>query len=235
MTSEGYIKPDDEYIKDMFFRKPGLPILMVRMPDGKNVPYWNTFYQEVIYRCPEPSDLVERLELQYSTAVNICKRIRSVLDKGGRPVDIDMTGYEKYKDSVTDLLESDRHYLGQMDLNIKSPLVWEHYRNTLKTLSEYGAKIVRLDAFAYAPKTPGLKNFLNEPDTWDVLDRVKKIADEYGLTLLPEIHASYSEGIYAKVAGKGYMTYDFFLPGLIIHSIENNTCKEASVYNVQSV
>ena len=230
MTSEGYIKPDDEYIKDMFFRKPGLPILMVRMPDGKNVPYWNTFYQEVIYRCPEPSDLVERLELQYSTAVNICKRIRSVLDKGGRPVDIDMTGYEKYKDSVTDLLESDRHYLGQMDLNIKSPLVWEHYRNTLKTLSEYGAKIVRLDAFAYAPKTPGLKNFLNEPDTWDVLDRVKKIADEYGLTLLPEIHASYSEGIYAKVAGKGYMTYDFFLPGLIIHSIENNTCKELAAW-----
>ena len=45
MTPEGYIKPDDKYIKDMFFRKPGLPILMVRMPDGRDVPYWNTFYQ----------------------------------------------------------------------------------------------------------------------------------------------------------------------------------------------
>ena len=34
MTEEGYIQPDEEKIKDMFFRKPGLPILMVRMPDG---------------------------------------------------------------------------------------------------------------------------------------------------------------------------------------------------------
>ena len=29
------------------FRKPGLPILMVEFPDGRRVPYWNTFYQEV--------------------------------------------------------------------------------------------------------------------------------------------------------------------------------------------
>ena len=30
MTAAGYIQPDEIYIKDMFFRKPGLPILMVR-------------------------------------------------------------------------------------------------------------------------------------------------------------------------------------------------------------
>ena len=38
-----------------------------------------------------------------------------------------------------------------MDLNIKSDLVWEFYDNALKQLSDYGASIVRLDAFAYAP------------------------------------------------------------------------------------
>ncbi|MBP5298562.1 MAG: glycosidase, partial [Lachnospiraceae bacterium] len=155
MTPEGYIKPDDKYIKDMFFRKPGLPILMVKMPDGKKVPYWNTFYQEV-KETPEG---------------------------------------EKY--------------LGQMDLNIKSPLVWDFYDDTLKKISEYGASIVRLDAFAYAPKEPGLKNFLNEPGTWDLLSKVRALADKYGLTLLPEIHASYSEKIYETIADKGYMTYDF--------------------------
>ena len=32
MTEEGYIQPDETYIKDMFFRKPGLPILMVQFP-----------------------------------------------------------------------------------------------------------------------------------------------------------------------------------------------------------
>ncbi len=223
MTSEGYIQPREEYIKDMFFRKPGLPILMVRMPDGKDVPYWNTFYQEVQYKRPDAQDLMDRMDIQYLAATRLSERICKELDEGKKPSELNFEGYEKYKDKVVDLLESGRRYLGQMDLNIKSDLVWEHYRNTLKSLSGYGARIVRLDAFAYAPKEPGKKNFLNEPDTWDVLEKVKKLADEFGVSLLPEIHASYSEKIYETVAGKGYMTYDFFLPGLLIYAIENRS------------
>ena len=221
MTEEGYIQPRDEYIKDMFFRKPGLPILMVRMPDGKDVPYWNTFYQEVQYKRPDAQDLMQKMDIQYLAADRLAKRICEGLDEGKKPAEIDFTGYEKYKDAAIDFLESGRRYLGQMDLNIKSDLVWEHYRNTLKALSGYGARIVRLDAFAYAPKEPGKKNFLNEPDTWDVLEKVKKLADEFGVSLLPEIHASYKEKIYETVADKGYMTYDFFLPGLLIYAIEH--------------
>jgi sucrose phosphorylase len=121
------------------------------------------------------------------------------------------------------MLESGRRYLGQMDLNIESPLVWDFYDETLRTLSAYGARIVRLDAFAYAPKTPGKKNFLNEPDTWDLLERVRALADKYGLTLLPEIHESYNEKTYEKIAARGYITYDFFLPGLIIDALERHT------------
>ena len=137
MTEEGYIQPDESCLKQMFFRKPGLPILMVEFPDGKKVPYWNTFYQEV----------------------------------------------------------HGRQYLGQMDVNIQSPKVWEYYREVLKTLAGYGAKIVRLDAFAYAPKKPGERNFLNQPDTWELLNKIKQIAEPYGMELLPEIHESYSEKI----------------------------------------
>ena len=70
MTPEGYIQPEPQYIEKMFFRKPGLPILMVQFPDGREVPYWNTFYQKV-------------------------------WEEDGK-----------------------RKYLGQMDLNIRSPLVW---------------------------------------------------------------------------------------------------------------
>jgi sucrose phosphorylase len=221
MTEEGYIQPDEKYIKDMFFRKPGLPILMVRMPDGSDVPYWNTFYQEVQYKRPDAQDLMDKMDIQYLAASRLSERICEGLDAGRKPSEIDFTGYEKYKDAAIELLESGRRYLGQMDLNIKSELVWEHYRNTLKSLSGYGARIVRLDAFAYAPKEPGKKNFLNEPDTWDVLERVKSLADEFEVSLLPEIHASYSEKIYETVASKGYMTYDFFLPGLLIYAIEN--------------
>ena len=223
MTDEGYIQPDQKYIKDMFFRKPGLPILMVRMPDGKDVPYWNTFYQEVQYKRPDAQDLMEKMDIQYLTAQRLAEKVCEGLDEGKKPAEIDYTGFEKYKDAVVDYLESGRRYLGQMDLNIKSDLVWEHYRNTLKSLSGYGASIVRLDAFAYAPKEPGKKNFLNEPDTWDVLEKVKKLADEFKVSLLPEIHASYSEKIYEVVANKGYMTYDFFLPGLLIYAIESKS------------
>ncbi len=226
MTEDGYIQPREEYIKDMFFRKPGLPILMVRMPDGKDVPYWNTFYQEVQYKRPDAQDLMDEMDIQYLSAERLSKLVCDELDAGKKPSEIEFGRFEKYKDKVIDILESGRRYLGQMDLNIKSDLVWEHYRNTLKALSGYGARIVRLDAFAYAPKEPGKKNFLNEPDTWDVLEKVKELADEFSVSLLPEIHASYSEKIYETVASKGYMTYDFFLPGLLIYAIDS---KDGSV------
>lgn len=163
MTEEGYIQPEKKYLEKMFFRKPGLPILMVKFPDGKKVPYWNTFYQEEHY-----------------------------------PL-----------------------YLGQMDLNLKSAKVWEFYKDTLKKIASYGAEIVRLDAFAYAPKEPGEKNFLNEPGTWELLSKIQELASPHNLTLLPEIHAAYEEQIYKKLSDKGYMTYDFFLPGLVIDAIEN--------------
>lgn len=223
MTEEGYIQPYPHLIKDMFFRKPGLPILNVRMPDGTEVPYWNTFYQEVKYREVSTQELMKAIKVQYATAEKIASIVNMALAEGIKPKQIDFGRFEDYADAVINLLESKREYLGQMDLNIKSPLVWEFYDNTLKKLKEYGASIVRLDAFAYAPKEPGQKNFLNDPGTWELLSRVRELADKYGLTLLPEIHSKYEEKIHEKLAQEGYMTYDFFLPGLIIDAFERNT------------
>ena len=216
MTEGGYIQPDQKYIKDMFFRKAGLPILMVRFPDGRDVPYWNTFYQEVIYNPIDPLALVKQHNLQYQTAVEISKIVNKALKEKKKPEDIDFGQWEEYAPIVREYLQANRSYLGQMDLNIKSPLVWDYYRQTLKKLSDYGVAIVRLDAFAYAPKEPGERNFLNDPGTWDLLQKIDDIASEYGLTLLPEIHASYGEKTYKLLADKGYMVYDFFLPGLLI-------------------
>lgn len=221
MTEEGYIQPDPELIENMFFRKPGLPILMVRMPDGKNIPYWNTFYQEVCYEPINEQDLMGAMEIQYGVAEVLAEMVNKALKAGKKPSEIKFGSFERYQEKIIELLESRKKYLGQMDLNIKSPLVWEHYDNTLRTLAGYGAKIVRLDAFAYAPKGPGKKNFLNDPETWELLERVQGLADKYELNLLPEIHASYREGIYKVLAEKGYMTYDFFLPGLIIQALES--------------
>ena len=203
---------------------------MVRFPDGKEVPYWNTFYQEVRYPTLDAVDIRNITGVQYSIADELANLLNKGLCEGKSPANI-LNETNIYTDKLSDnqkkelceRLESERKYLGQMDLNIKSPLVWEFYDNTLKTLANYGAKIVRLDAFAYAPKGVGEKNFLNEPATWDVLTKVRELADKYNVRLLPEIHASYEEKIYEKIANKGYMTYDFFLPGLIIDAFEQQS------------
>ncbi len=224
MTAEGYIQPDPEYIQDMFFRKPGLPILMVRFPDGREVPYWNTFYQDVHYDAPDTQDLMRALHLQYTQAQILSECIQTSLASGMRPESIDYPPFLSNDQQAETIrfLEGRRKYLGQMDVNIASPLVWDYYDQVLATLARYGASIVRLDAFGYASKLPGRRNFMNEPETWDVLERVRTMADRHGVTLLPEIHAAYAEGSYAQVTEKGYMTYDFFLPGLVIDAIENH-------------
>ncbi|MGB4661381.1 MAG: glycosidase [Mobilitalea sp.] len=223
MTEEGYIQPEEELIRNMFFRKPGLPILKVRMPDGKEVPYWNTFYQEVRYKNVDVQEIMEAVKLQYTTAERVADLVNHALSEGKKPVEIEFGDLKKYQKEVVNLLESNRRYLGQMDLNIKSPLVWLYYEETIKKLAGYGAHIVRLDAFAYAPKEPGERNFLNEPGTWELLERIREIADRYDVTLLPEIHSEYREKIHEKIAEKGYMTYDFYLPGLIIDAFERKT------------
>lgn len=177
LDENGVLVPRQEYIKDMFFRKPGLPVLVVEFADGTKRPYWNTFYQQV---------------------------------------DVDENGK--------------KHYLGQMDLNIKSPQVLDFYQQTLATLAGYGAKIVRLDAFAYAPKEVGAKNFLNDPGTWDFLQQITSMAQPYGVALLPEIHASYEEGTYKIIAQKGYMVYDFFLPGLVLDAFEQKSGEKLAAW-----
>jgi sucrose phosphorylase len=48
MSPEGYVIPKDEYLQKLFMRKPGLPILKVRFPDGSERPYWNTFINKSI-------------------------------------------------------------------------------------------------------------------------------------------------------------------------------------------
>ena len=223
MTEEGYIQPEESCLKQMFFRKPGLPILMVEFPDGKKVPYWNTFYQEIRYDLIDELDLMSEMKIQYGIASVLKKEINDTLKERNSFQDMDLGRYEIYREQIIELLDKRKKYLGQMDLNIKSALVWDYYEQTLKSLAGYGARIVRLDAFAYAPKEPGEKNFLNDPGTWNLLSKVQKLADKYHLQLLPEIHASYEEKTYELLSRKGYLVYDFFLPGLIIDAFEQKS------------
>ncbi len=116
-----------------------------------------------------------------------------------------------------------REYLGQMDLNARSELVWEFYDETLGKLRDHGAKIIRLDAFAYLHKEPGRANFFNRPGTWNYLERLRGIARKYDLIIFPEVHAEYGSGMHEDVAGQGFPIYDFFFPGLVIDALDRGT------------
>ena len=112
-----------------------------------------------------------------------------------------------------------------MDFNAKSQLVWDFYEETLAKVKIFGCSILRLDAFAYLHKEIGQSNFFNKPGTWEYLERIKQIADKNNLTLLPEIHAEYGLNLHDEVANEGYQIYDFFLPGLMIHTLETGNNK----------
>ena len=224
MNEDGIIIPKETFLNKLFMRKSGLPILKIPFPDGTEKPYWNTFYQQITYNKIETQDLYRIKGLSQQKAFSITKKINSAIENHQELAKVDFEDCSRFKNEILQIVNQNRTYLGQMDVNGNSPLVWDFYEETLKKLSDFGCKILRLDAFAYLHKEIGQSNFFNTPGTWEYLERIKKIALKNGLTLLPEIHAEYGLHLHDKVADKGYYIYDFFLPGLTIHTIETSNC-----------
>jgi sucrose phosphorylase len=220
---DGYVIPRGEHLDKLFMRKPGLPILKVRFPDGTDRPYWNTFYQEITYQQLAPSDLKEQEGIRDEHVEALVRIFNEELEVSSDLDEVDLGALSHYKDKLLAAVERKRKYLGQMDLNAQSEKVWEFYDATLKKLSDYGAKLVRLDAFAYLHKEPGQTNFFNKPGTWEYLERLRQIAGKYDLILLPEIHSQYGYGLHEEVASEGFPIYDFFLPGLVIDALDRGT------------
>lgn len=220
MGDDCYVVPDKEHLDKLFMRKPGLPILILRFPDGSLKAYWNTFYQKIEFDEITAQDFEHIEGLNQRLASDIAHHIKVVIKSGRRLESIDLEDIEPYKDEIIKAAHLKREYLGQMDLNAGSELVWDFYDETLRKLSEYGAKIIRLDAFAYLHKEPGQANFFNRPGTWDYLQRLRGFAQKYELIIFPEIHAEYGAGIHEEIAQQGYPIYDFFLPGLLVHALD---------------
>ncbi|NOQ89372.1 MAG: glycosidase, partial [Gammaproteobacteria bacterium] len=174
MDDQGVIVPDKEHLDKLFMRKSGLPILKLRFPDGTIKPYWNTFYQKVDFNEITAQDLrcIRRIDQQLAS--DIANRIKVVIKNQRRlksinfeDIDhcieccfdpeetghcIDSEDIPHCKNCVIGAVYRKHQFLGQMDLNARSELVWDFYDETLRKLSEYGAKIIRLDAFAYLHK-----------------------------------------------------------------------------------
>jgi sucrose phosphorylase len=222
---DGIIIPKAEYLNKLFMRKSGLPVLKIHFPDGTEQPFWNTFYQQITYNKITTTDLQNIEELTEEQSLFITLQINDAIDHSQDFRNIDFADCNSFKVVILQIVEQKRSYLGQMDVNAKSPLVWDFYEETLKKLNSYGCNILRLDAFAYLHKEVGESNFFNKPGTWEYLERIKQIAQKNNLKLLPEIHAEYGLHLHDEVAKEGYTIYDFFLPGLTIHTIENKTSK----------
>jgi sucrose phosphorylase len=225
MGEDGVIIPNKEFLDKLFMRKSGLPILKIVFPDGQERPYWNTFYQKVTFQKITVTDLQSIPNLTPEEANSICEKVNHAIEKNQDLHNLDFGFGTEINAEILTIVNSKREYLGQMDVNANSPLVWEFYEEVLAKVASYGGQILRLDAFAYLHKAIGESNFFNKPGTWEYLARINEIAQRNNLELLPEIHAEYGLHLHDEVAQEGYAIYDFFLPGLCIHAIEKGTNK----------
>jgi sucrose phosphorylase len=222
---DGIIVPNKEYLDKLFMRKSGLPILNIVFPDGQERPYWNTFYQKITFQKITVSDLHSITAITPEETNTVCEKVNRAIEENQDIQTLDLGFGNEINTEVLKIVNSKREYLGQMDVNANSPLVWEFYEDVLAKVASYGGQILRLDAFAYLHKAIGESNFFNKPGTWDYLARINEIAQRNNLQLLPEIHAEYGLHLHDEVAKEGYAIYDFFLPGLCIHAIEKGTNK----------
>ena len=109
----------------------------------------------------------------------------------------------------------------QIDLDIKSPMTREIFRDFLIFLSRRKPEIIRLDAFAYTTIQIGTDCFFVEPEVWKLLQMLNDFTAPFGTQLLPEIHEHYTYQL--KLAEKGYWVYDFALPMLVLHTLYHHT------------
>ncbi len=105
----------------------------------------------------------------------------------------------------------------QIDLDVRQKVTQKFIKDTLTSLVQHGADIIRLDAFAYAVKKLDTNDFFVEPEIWDLLKEVQADLAGEGATILPEIHEHYSMPF--KIAKHGYFIYDFALPMVTLYSL----------------
>ena len=105
----------------------------------------------------------------------------------------------------------------QIDLDVTAPATRALISEWLRVLASHGVRIVRLDAVGYVTKKAGTSCFMVEPEIYEFLEWITGVADTFKLTLLPEVHDHYST--HRRLSAHGYWTYDFGLPGMVLHAL----------------
>lgn len=106
----------------------------------------------------------------------------------------------------------------QIDLDVTSRATRRLITSWLRIFSGRRVRIVRLDAVGYVIKKPGTTCFMVEPEILEFLDWVTAEAAKVGLVALPEIHDV--PATHERLSTHGFWTYDFALPGLVLHAFE---------------
>ena len=105
----------------------------------------------------------------------------------------------------------------QFDLDMGNQTARAFMRRSLETLVRRGARLIRLDAFAFAIKKLGTSCFFLEPEMWDLLEDAATIVRQAGADVLLEMHDHYS--IQLELSRRGYRVYDFVLPIMVLHTL----------------
>jgi sucrose phosphorylase len=120
----------------------------------------------------------------------------------------------------------------QIDLDVTSTQTRVLIDGWLRSFAAHGVRIVRLDAVGYVIKKAGTSCFMVEPEIYGFLDWIIGVADSLGLVLLPEVHDRYPT--HEALAAHGYWTYDFVLPGLLLHAFETGSAKHLTDHLARS-
>jgi sucrose phosphorylase len=103
----------------------------------------------------------------------------------------------------------------QVDIDVSHPQGAAYLTRILRTLSESGIRMVRLDAVGYAIKKAGESCFMM-PETFAFIDQFAAEARDLGIEVLVEIHSYHQRQI--EIAARVDWVYDFALPPLALHA-----------------
>lgn len=120
----------------------------------------------------------------------------------------------------------------QIDLDVASPMTRALITSWLRSFADRRVRIVRLDAVGYVIKKAGTSCFMVEPEIYEFLDWITGVADALDLVVLPEVHDRYAT--HEALAAHGYWTYDFVLPGLLLHALETGSVQRLSDHLARS-
>lgn len=104
----------------------------------------------------------------------------------------------------------------QIDIDVQHPQGRNYLDAILRTLSENGVTMIRLDAVGYAIKKAGTSCFMM-PETFAFIDEFAARAKSLGLEVLVEVHSYFQRQI--EIAKRVDWVYDFALPPLVLHAL----------------